>query len=99
MFKFNHSSVFRYQLLTEDNKQNMRETFELNAARQRDLITILENFSIYQQFINGQSECSFCSDTLTWENLGGLVIRFDKPTLFCDTPECVEQASKEKTNA
>lgn len=65
----------------------------LPVARDRDLRLIFESFGLLEQFEAGELACENCATQLSWDNLGAVVPSGEKLRLYCDLPDCIEQAS------
>lgn len=72
----------------------MRKRIEITAARDRDIIDILKKFELSEKMGNGELSCESCSQNLTWENLGAMVVKEGGLLLFCDLSECINEASR-----
>jgi hypothetical protein len=76
----------------------MRQKLEIPAARKIDLQNILSSHGIPPELDDDSLHCSVCNEKISWDNLGGIFIREDKPILFCDLSDCVEIISKQQSN-
>jgi len=72
----------------------MRPKIEINAARESDLRLILSEFGLTQMLDDGTGECASCLGSVSWDNLGGIVVLHDRPVLFCNLFECIEKLRK-----
>ena len=72
----------------------MRTRIEVNAANKKDLSNILSSYGLDEAINRGEIECSFCTDAITWDSLGGFLIKNGQPILFCNMPDCLESAAK-----
>jgi len=72
----------------------MRPKIEINAARESDLRVILSDFGITQSIDDATAECTVCGGSVTWDNLGGIIILNDKPVLFCNLFDCMQNIAK-----
>ena len=67
---------------------------EIPAVRDRDLRGILDRFGLSEKMDKGELTCEPCSRTLTWENLGALLVKGGELLLFCNLSECIAEAAK-----
>ena len=68
----------------------------VSAVVDKDLLTILENCGLSQKIKDGELTCESCSQVLTLENIGGLVVHGESFLVYCDAPECIAEAAKGK---
>ena len=76
----------------------MRKKIEIIAVKYSDLRGILNQYSLAEKIENGELMCRNCSETLTWNNIGGFVVARDTVRLFCDNPDCIEESKRENSN-
>jgi len=72
----------------------MREKVEVSAVKDRDVRNILDHFGLSEKMDKGELTCESCSRTLTWENLGSLLVKEGSLLLLCNLSECIEEAAK-----
>ena len=68
----------------------MREKVILPAVHDKDLIKLLEEFGLREKLERNQLKRK-----LTFENLGGLIVKQDGILLLCNYMECIETAKEE----
>ena len=73
----------------------MREKVILPAVHDKDLIKLLEEFGLREKLERNQLKCKSCGRKLTFENLGGLIVKQDGILLLCNYMECIETAKEE----
>lgn len=71
----------------------MRKRVVVPAVRDRDLQAILAAHGLAPDFEASRLHCPFCAEVLTWDNIGGILVQKQEPVLFCNLPDCIEQAS------
>lgn len=69
----------------------MREKVEIPAVRDRDLRDILDCFGLAEKMDRGELICFSCSQALTWDNLGALLVNGEQLIPFCNLSECIEE--------
>lgn len=72
----------------------MSEKIELPAVKKIDLESILSRFELTEQMNAGQLPCAYCGQSLTWDNLGALVVKNKNLVLYCNLAECIDAAAK-----
>jgi len=72
----------------------MREKIEIPAFRDKDMRKILDHFGKLDGMEKAELSCQYCSLTLTWNNLGAMLVRGEGLLLYCNLSECLEEASK-----
>ena len=68
----------------------MKEKIEINGIRDSEIDSLLEKFSLKEQFDSGQLKCECCDNLLTKENLGGFILKNKKLLVVCNLTECIE---------
>lgn len=68
-----------------------RQTETLNAVYDDDLMDVLKELGVHNDFVQGKLRCAFCGDTITWENLYSLFPDRGAVKFSCNKPECVKQ--------
>lgn len=68
----------------------MSEKVEIHAIKDRDLRNVLGHFGLSERIDKGELMCESCSQTLTWDNLGALLIREGSLLAFCSLPACID---------
>lgn len=76
----------------------MRKRILLPVIRDKDLKIILESRDLISDFDAGRIQCQFCGETLTWANIGGLLVYGGKLVFCCNLPNCIEQATSGRCN-
>jgi hypothetical protein len=76
----------------------MREKIKVPAMRERDLRDLLQKHGISESIDRGECECAYCGIPVTWDNLGGFVMKSGCPILVCCTPDCIEHAGRESSD-
>lgn len=71
-------------------------SINISAIADRDLPTILEHCGLSKKMEAGELTCESCSQTLTFENIGGLLVHGKSFLVYCDAPECIAEAPKGK---
>ena len=66
---------------------------ELPAVRDRDLRGILIGYGLAERMDAREATCASCSQTLTWDSIGALLVRENGITLFCNLSECIDEAA------
>jgi hypothetical protein len=69
---------------------------EITSIRDRDLRPILKEFELDRLMDEGALLCDSCSRTLTWDNLGGLLVKDGTIVPFCDLAECLASIQEPK---
>ena len=74
-------------------KQILRKRTPVTAIHIDDLERILKRLKLYEPVINGKVKCYFCNETLTLENIGGILSVNGETVLICDKPGCLIKAT------
>lgn len=74
----------------------MTKDIEVASIRDRDLRPILRHFNLEDALDQHKIECSSCSRTITWDNLGAMRVSESTLVLYCDLSECLNIASSSK---
>jgi hypothetical protein len=71
----------------------MREKIEVSAIRDRDLRDILQKYQLSEKMVQGKLSCESCSQIMSWENTGALIVKGSGLIFYCNLPECIDQAA------
>ena len=71
----------------------MRERIDIPAMRESDLRELFSSYGLAEKIENNQIECEFCGSTISWSNLGGVIIKDSSPHVICSLSECIEKAA------
>lgn len=74
----------------------MRECVELPAIKDNELRLILDKFNLSKKIDSGEVICVSCEKVIQWENIGALLVDNGGLVIYCDSPECIEEVSKEQ---
>jgi hypothetical protein len=72
----------------------MRKKIQIPAMRERDLRALLQRHGISEAVDQGECECVHCGLPITWDNIGGVVMKSGRPVLVCCAPDCIERAGR-----
>lgn len=73
----------------------MGEIVELLSIRDRDLREILQHYGLSESIDEGIAQCFSCADTITWDNIGALLVKGGTLVICCNLSECIDMATKE----
>ena len=73
----------------------MRERVAVPAVRDKEMRAILDRYGLSAPLDSGKLLCPCCSTTLTWENVGGLLIVEGEPRFFCSGSDCLNGIREE----
>ena len=76
----------------------MREKITVPAMRERDIRELLAQHDIAEMLDRGEVECSCCGEVVTWETLGGIIMKGGTPVPICSGLDCVEHAARRSTD-
>ena len=76
----------------------MREKIRIPAMRERDLREFLHMHGVSDSIDRGECECAYCGIPITWDNMGGVVMRGGIPALVCCSPDCIERAGRAESD-
>jgi len=74
----------------------MSESTNLPAIKDAELRIILDKFNLSAKVDSGEILCSSCDKKIEWENIGALLVSNGTLVIYCDSPECIEEVSKEQ---
>ena len=74
----------------------MRQKIDLPAILEKDLRILLGRLGISAEIEAGTIYCPTCCRPITWDTLGGFIVRDGKPVLFCDASDCLEASRCEE---
>ncbi len=66
---------------------------EIPAIHDKDLRLILDKYNLAEKIDNREIKCTLCDNEITWENIAALKIREGSIDIYCDDPNCIENAS------
>jgi len=72
----------------------VRQQIELPCIRDKDLRKILETRNIASNIDNNELLCESCSEIITWDNIGAILVKEGKLVVCCDLIDCLENLSK-----
>ena len=75
-------------------RKREKETIEL--IFESDLKKFLERFNLLDEFLNKKVKCVYCGKSVSFSNLGLILIREGKPMFICDNPECLKKIRVQK---
>ena len=67
------------------------------AVERRDLAKILEPLGILEPLAAGAVQCQSCSNILTINTVGAVLVQGSELLLFCNLADCIEEASRRST--
>lgn len=70
----------------------MRSRIEVPGIADKELRKLLEEHELLDALEAGELTCSCCSSALSWENIGGFLVKNGSFVLLCDSSECIEIA-------
>jgi hypothetical protein len=70
----------------------MREKVRITAMRESDLRELLREFGMANVIEQGNCKCYCCHSSLTWDDIGGIIMQDGKPIVVCSSAECIERA-------
>ena len=76
----------------------MREKLFVPSVRDSDLHSILEYHGLARELEEGRIQCPSCGETLTWENVGAILVKGGQLSLCCGFPKCIEHATRRKSD-
>jgi hypothetical protein len=76
----------------------MRQKLDISAMRERDLRLLFERCGLSEKIKNGELVCPTCLHVITWETIGGFVVRQGQLVPFCNISECIEAATQRSSN-
>lgn len=71
-----------------------RQQLEVPCIRDKDLRKILEGKNIASKIDNGELLCESCSDIITFDNIGAILVNEGTLVICCNLDECFEMLSK-----
>lgn len=71
----------------------VRQQIELPCIRDRDLRKVLETHNIASKIDSEELLCDSCSEIITWENIGAILVKDRTLVICCDLAECMESLS------
>ncbi len=72
----------------------MREKIKISAMRERDMRAFLADHGLVKEIDLSEAECAYCGTVLSWDNLGGVLVKDGAPVLVCVATECIEHAQR-----
>ena len=74
----------------------MTNKVEIPAVLDKDLMGILKHFDLEEKLKEGALDCEGCLNSLSWDNLGAIMVKGNTLLLYCNLSECIESATHEK---
>jgi hypothetical protein len=74
-----------------------RGDLNIPAVRDNDLRKILAELGMLNQFENFQFQCHSCGKPIGWHNFGAFVVKESRLLPFCDSLDCLNEASRGRT--
>lgn len=71
----------------------MNRKLEIPAIHDKDLRKLLESYGLAEIIDKGELKCSLCGNIITWDNIAAFKVNGQTLDVFCDDPECIENAS------
>ena len=69
---------------------------DLEAIHQQDLVTLLENFGLMDDFKMKKIKCNFCNNIISEINFGAIFSKNKKIFFSCSKLDCLSKLSSEK---
>ena len=73
----------------------MRKKLRLPAMRESDLRHLLKSHDMTEAIDRAEIECMCCGNPLTWDDIGGIIVKEGALKLVCVTTDCIENAQKD----
>lgn len=73
-----------------------QEKIVLRAIYEKDVEKFLGKVGLLEEIKSGDISCSFCGETMTIANFGGILRKKEKLRFFCDRIECYVKMLKER---
>ena len=72
----------------------MKDKKELNAVHKHDLMLLLNNLGLNDEFNKGKIKCNFCSDIISERNFGTIYSNGSHILFTCSKSECLEKVAR-----
>jgi hypothetical protein len=73
------------------NRRTDENTETLNAVHDDDLMDVLQELGVQEDFLHRRLRCAFCKTTITEDNLFSLFPDTGTVNFSCNKPECVKR--------
>ena len=71
-----------------------RETERFELIFEKELEEFLKHQKLYDKLTRGDIKCAFCSETITFENLGAIMVKKGKLIFICSRIECLDKLNR-----
>lgn len=71
----------------------MKKNMDIPAIHDKALRKILEKYGLAAKIDNNELICSMCDNLITWENIAAVKVNGNNLEVFCDDPDCIDNAS------
>ena len=76
----------------------MRQIIDISAMREKEVRLIFKSYGLSEKIEKGEIICPNCSHIISWETLGGFIIKKGQLISFCNISECVEAVSRSNSD-
>lgn len=71
-----------------------KQEIGINAVIDRDLLHIIDEFGLLDDFNKGKLSCPVCEKTLNFDNVGGFKVTDNSILIICDDSTCLSEVTK-----
>jgi hypothetical protein len=78
------------------DSEKKSDLINIRAVHDKDIRSILDKFGLSKKIDDRELLCEFCSKTVTWDEIGALLVKNGKIVVCCKFLNCINAATNLK---